>query len=72
MAAAVKVKVYGAARSWNIARVLLILEEAGVEYEVVAVDFAAAEHKSPAHLVRNVCTLASLGLLCILLCFFSV
>lgn len=63
MAAAVKV--YGAARSWNIARVLLILEEAGIEYKVIAVDFATAKHKSPAHLARNVCTLNYLALLCI-------
>ena len=56
-----------AARSWNIARVILILEEGSVEYEVVAVDFATAEHKSPAHLARNVCALDYLALLCILL-----
>jgi glutathione S-transferase len=30
------------------------LEEAGVKYESVAVDFAAGEHMSPAHLARNV------------------
>lgn len=48
------VKVYGPAMSWNIARVLVSLEEAGVEYKVVSVDFAAGEHKSPAHLARNV------------------
>uniref|UniRef100_M8CJG2 glutathione transferase n=1 Tax=Aegilops tauschii TaxID=37682 RepID=M8CJG2_AEGTA len=47
------VKVYGPAMSWNIARVLVSLEESGVKYELVAVDFAAAEHKSPAHLARN-------------------
>ncbi|XP_037461578.1 glutathione S-transferase 1-like [Triticum dicoccoides] len=47
------VKVYGPAMSWNIARVLVSLEESGVNYELVAVDFAAAEHKSPAHLGRN-------------------
>ncbi|CAM0944069.1 unnamed protein product [Alopecurus aequalis] len=47
------VKVYGTAKSWNISRVLVSLEEAGVEYEVVAVDFAAAEHKNSAHLARN-------------------
>ncbi|KAM0845587.1 hypothetical protein ACQ4PT_056266 [Festuca glaucescens] len=48
------VKVYGTAKSWNISRVLVSLEEAGVKYEVVAVDFAAGEHMSPAHLARNV------------------
>ena len=48
------VKVYGPAMSWNIARVLVSLEESGVKYELVAVDFAAAEHKSAAHLARNV------------------
>ncbi|KAM0845589.1 hypothetical protein ACQ4PT_056266 [Festuca glaucescens] len=47
------VKVYGTAKSWNISRVLVSLEEAGVKYEVVAVDFAAGEHMSPAHLARN-------------------
>ena len=54
------VKVYGPAMSWNIARVLVSLEESGVKYELVAVDFAAAEHKSPAHLARNVCRPLSL------------
>jgi glutathione S-transferase len=48
------VKVYGTPKSWNISRVLVSLEEAGVNYESVAVDFAAGEHTSPAHLARNV------------------
>ncbi|XP_051196147.1 probable glutathione S-transferase GSTF2 [Lolium perenne] len=47
------VKVYGTAKSWNISRVLVSLGEAGVQYEIVAVDFAAGEHMSPAHLARN-------------------
>nr|CAD1829635.1 unnamed protein product [Ananas comosus var. bracteatus] len=48
-----KVKVYGAAMSTNVARVIVCLEEVGAEYEVVPVDFATGEHKSPAHLARN-------------------
>ena len=47
-------KVFGPAMSTNVARVLLCLEEAGAEYEVVNIDFKAMEHKSPEHLVRNV------------------
>jgi hypothetical protein len=30
------------------------LEEAGIEYDVVPIDFGAGEHKSPDHLARNV------------------
>jgi glutathione S-transferase len=30
------------------------LEEVGVEYEIVNVDFDTGEHKSPEHLQRNV------------------
>ncbi|XP_062210793.1 probable glutathione S-transferase GSTF1 [Phragmites australis] len=47
------VKVFGMARSGNVARVLVCLEEVGVEYEVVNMDFAAGEHKGPEHLARN-------------------
>ncbi|TVU20840.1 hypothetical protein EJB05_30440 [Eragrostis curvula] len=47
------VKVFGPARSTNVARVLVCLEEVGAEYEVVNIDFQAKEHKSPEHLARN-------------------
>ncbi|KAG8045129.1 hypothetical protein GUJ93_ZPchr0008g12389 [Zizania palustris] len=46
-------KVFGQPMSTNVARVLVCLEEAGVKYEVVPVDFATAEHKSPEHTSRN-------------------
>ncbi|XP_073008418.1 probable glutathione S-transferase GSTF1 [Typha latifolia] len=46
-------KVYGSLVSSNVVRVLVCLEEAGAEYELVPIDFAAGEHKSPAHLARN-------------------
>ena len=49
------VKVFGSAMSTNVARVLVCLEEVGVCYEVVDVNFAAGEHKGPEHLARNVC-----------------
>ncbi|BAB39935.1 putative glutathione transferase [Oryza sativa Japonica Group] len=47
------VKVFGPAMSTNVARVLVCLEEVGVEYELVNIDFKAMEHKSPEHLKRN-------------------
>jgi len=47
------VKVFGPARSRNVARVVLCLEEVGAEYEVVNIDMKAMEHKSPEHLARN-------------------
>ncbi|SPT15777.1 unnamed protein product [Triticum aestivum] len=47
------VKVFGQAMSPNVARVLVFLEEAGADYELVDVDFQAKEHKSPDHLARN-------------------
>ncbi|WVZ79364.1 LOW QUALITY PROTEIN: hypothetical protein U9M48_026949 [Paspalum notatum var. saurae] len=47
------VTVFGPVISPNVARVVVCLEEVGVEYEVVNVDFAAGEHKSPDHLQRN-------------------
>uniref|UniRef100_J3L217 glutathione transferase n=1 Tax=Oryza brachyantha TaxID=4533 RepID=J3L217_ORYBR len=46
-------KVFGPARSTNVARVLVCLEEVGAEYELVDIDFAAREQKSPDHLKRN-------------------
>jgi glutathione S-transferase len=48
------VKVFGSARFTNVARVLVCLEEVGVAYEVVDIDFPAKEHKKPEHLARNV------------------
>ncbi|EES05217.1 probable glutathione S-transferase GSTF1 [Sorghum bicolor] len=47
------VKVFGSARSTNVARVLVCLEEVGAEYELVNIDFRAKEHKGPEHLARN-------------------
>ncbi|TVU20843.1 hypothetical protein EJB05_30443, partial [Eragrostis curvula] len=47
------VKVFGSAAFTNVARVLVCLEELGVEYEIVDVDFHAKEHKGPDHLARN-------------------
>ena len=49
------VKVFGPAMSTNVARVLVCLEEVGVCYEIVYINFAAEEHKGPEHLARNVC-----------------
>lgn len=53
------VKVYGPAMSANVARILLCLEEVGAGYEVLPVDMLNGEHKSPAHVARNVCHLSS-------------
>ncbi|XP_066398533.1 probable glutathione S-transferase GSTF1 [Miscanthus floridulus] len=47
------VKVFGPLLSPNVTRVILSLEEVGVEYEIVNVDFNTGEHKSPQHLQRN-------------------
>ena len=47
------VKVFGPAKSRNVARVLVCLEEVGAKYEVVDMDLKAREHKSPEHLARN-------------------
>jgi len=41
------VKLYGATMSWNVTRCVAALEEAGVEYELVPVDFGTGEHKGP-------------------------
>ncbi|KAM0830762.1 hypothetical protein ACQ4PT_066003 [Festuca glaucescens] len=48
-----QVKVFGSARFTNAARELVCLEEVGVAYEVVDIDFPSKEHKSPEHLARN-------------------
>ncbi|KAL6615177.1 hypothetical protein ACP70R_037447 [Stipagrostis hirtigluma subsp. patula] len=47
------IKVYGPAASTNVARVLVCLEEVGLDYELVPVDMTKGEHKSPAHVSRN-------------------
>ncbi|TVU17822.1 hypothetical protein EJB05_33883 [Eragrostis curvula] len=47
------VKVYGVAASPFVATVLVCLEEVGAAYEVVPLDMAAREQKSPHHLARN-------------------
>ena len=47
-------KLYGSTMSWNMTRSALALEEAGADYEIVPINFATAEHKSPEHLARNV------------------
>lgn len=57
------VKVYGPPMSTCTARVISTLEEMGADYEVVPIDFAAGEHKQPAHLARNVLPFARLFLL---------
>jgi len=49
------VKVFGSAVFANAARVMACLEEVGVEYDVVEVDYMAKEHKGLEHLARNVC-----------------
>ncbi|CAL4895694.1 unnamed protein product [Urochloa decumbens] len=54
MAASSKaVKVYGWAASPFVARVLVCLEEAGVDYELVAMSRDAGDHRRPDHLARN-------------------
>jgi glutathione S-transferase len=52
-------KVFGPPKSTNVARVLVYLEEVGAEYEIVPIDFAAGEHKSPTHVARHVIFLSS-------------
>lgn len=47
------VKVFGSAAFTNVARVLVCLEEVGVDYEIVDIDFHVKEHKGPGHLARN-------------------
>ncbi|KAG2588773.1 probable glutathione S-transferase GSTF1 [Panicum virgatum] len=47
------VKVFGSAVFANAARVMACLEEVGVEYDVVEVDYMAKEHKGLEHLARN-------------------
>jgi glutathione S-transferase len=54
MAANKAVRVYGWAVSPYVARPLLALEEAGVEYELVPMSRDAGDHRRPDHLARNV------------------
>ena len=58
------VKLYGMTMSWNVTRCVAALEEAGVEYDVVPIDFGAGEHKTPDHLARNVRMLTAFSLQC--------
>jgi len=53
MAAPKPVKVYGWAVSPFVARALVCLEEAGVDYELVAMSADAGDHRRPDHLARN-------------------
>ena len=52
-AMAAAVKVYGWAVSPFVARPLLCLEEAGVEYELVPMSREAGDHRQPDFLARN-------------------
>ena len=54
MAAPKPVKVFGWAVSPFVARALVCLEEAGVDYELVAMSADAGDHRRPDHLARNV------------------
>jgi glutathione S-transferase len=63
------VKVFGPLLSPNVTRVILCLEEVGVEYEIVNVDFNTGEHKSPQHLQRNVRVQAPLYITVLAFCF---
>jgi len=56
------VTVFGTANFANAARVMACLEEVGVEYDVVEVDYMAKEHKGAEHLARNVCNLVLVSL----------
>ena len=50
-------KLYGWAVSPWMARVLVCLEEAGAEYELVPMSRNGGDHRRPEHLARNVCML---------------
>lgn len=63
-------KLYGAVMSWNVTRCATALEEAGSDYEIVPINFATAEHKSPEHLARNVRTVPFLIPIPLSLLFF--
>ena len=54
------VKVYGWAISPFVSRALLCLEEAGVDYELVAMSREAGDHRRPDFLARNVRAAATL------------
>ncbi|KAK8966316.1 putative glutathione S-transferase GSTF1 [Platanthera guangdongensis] len=47
------IKVYGSPVSTCTARVLAVIEELGLEYELVPVDLSTGEHKRPPHIERN-------------------
>ncbi|EFC45992.1 predicted protein [Naegleria gruberi] len=46
-------KIYGAAQSTCVQRVLTTIKEKGLEYELVPVDLMKGEHKSPSHLEKH-------------------
>lgn len=48
------VKVFGSAVFANAARVMACLEEVGVDYEVIEVNYMAKQHRGPEHVARNV------------------
>lgn len=48
------IKLYGLPMATCTMRVLLCLEEVGAKYELVPISMLTGEHKSPAHLARNV------------------
>ena len=55
-------KVYGWAVSPWMARVLVCLEEAGAEYELVPMSRNGGDHRRPEHLARNVRMLSYMSL----------
>ncbi|KAK8966176.1 Glutathione S-transferase 3 [Platanthera guangdongensis] len=46
-------KLYGLPVSTCTGRVVAVIEELGLEYELVPVDLSAGEHKRPAFMERN-------------------
>ena len=53
-------KLYGWVVSPWMARVLVCLEEAGAEYEVVPMSRSGGDHRRPEHLARNVSTFTTI------------
>jgi glutathione S-transferase len=47
------IKIHGSPKSTCTQRVAVVLSEKQVPYEIVALDFAKAEHKSPAYLQKQ-------------------
>ena len=46
-------KIHGSSESTCTQRVLFVLEEKQVPYELIPIDFATQEHKSPAHVQKQ-------------------